>query len=85
MISPLDVEIVIIAKRVHDDMRSRTTVVDIPHDMQGVNRQPLDKVTHGDDEIVRTLGRDNGADNYIDVSMFIRLHTRLMQQFLNDV
>ena len=66
-------------------MRSRTTIVNITYDVQGVNRQPLDKIAHSDNEIVRTLGGNNGANDYIDVGMFIRLYTRLMQQLLNDV
>ena len=52
MVSPLDIEVMIIAECIHNDMRSRTTVVNISYDVQGINRQPLDKITHRDDEII---------------------------------
>ena len=42
----LDVEIMIIAESIHDNMRTRSAVVYIAHDMQRVDGQTLDKVAH---------------------------------------
>lgn len=85
MVSPLDVEVMIVAKRVHDDVRTRSAVVDIAHDVQGVDRQPLDKVAHGYDEVVCPLGGDDRADDHIDIGMLVGLYGRFVQQLLNDV
>ena len=85
VISPLNIEVVIVAERIHDDMRPRTAVVDVSYDVQGIYRQPLDQLAHGYDEIIRTLGRDDRADDDIDIRMFVGLYARLVQQLLNDV
>ena len=37
------------------------------------------------DKVIRPPGRDNGADNDIDISMLVGLDSRLMQQLLNDI
>ncbi|EJW96034.1 hypothetical protein EVA_15854 [gut metagenome] len=55
VISPLDVEVVIVAQRIHNDMRSRSAVVDIPHNVQRVDGEPLNQVTHRNDKIIRPL------------------------------
>ncbi len=79
MISPLNIEVMVIAQRIHDDMRARTTVVNIAYDMKRVNSQTLNQIAHSDNEIVGTLGSDNRADNYIDISMLVRLDGRFVQ------
>ena len=44
MISPLNIEVMVIAQRIHDDMRARTTVVNIAYDMKRVNSQTLNQI-----------------------------------------
>ena len=44
-----------VAQRVHDDMRTRSAVENVAHDVERVNREPLNQVAHRDDEIVGTL------------------------------
>ena len=56
MVSPLDIEMMVVAKCIHDDMGTRTTVVYIADHMQDIDRQPLYQVTHGDDEVFSTPG-----------------------------
>ena len=85
MVAPLNVEVMVVAKRIHDDMRTRTTVVNIAHDVQRVDCKPLDKLAHGNDKVIRTLGRDNRTDNDIDIRMLVRLYAGLVQQLLNDI
>ena len=36
-------------------MRTRSAVENVAHDVERVNREPLNQVTHRDDEIVGTL------------------------------
>ena len=50
MIAPLDVPAVVAAHLVEDDMRTRTTVVDIAQDMQLVDGKALDDIGDGNDE-----------------------------------
>ena len=52
VIAPLDVEVMVIAQCVHDYVCPRSSVVDVAHDVQGVNRQTLYEVAHGNDEVV---------------------------------
>ena len=85
MVSPLDIEIMIIAQRVHNDMRTGATVINISDNMQRVDGQPLDQLTHGYNEGIGTFRTDYGTDDNIDVSMFIGFYTRLVEQLLYDV
>ena len=55
VVTPLDVEIMIITESIHDNMRTRSAVENVAHDVERVNREPLNQVTHRDDEIVGTL------------------------------
>jgi AspT/YidE/YbjL antiporter-like protein len=85
MVSPLDIEIMIIAQRVHNDMRTGAAVINISDNMQRVDGQPLDQLTHGYNEGIGTFRTDYGTDDNIDVSMFIGFYTRLVEQLLYDV
>ena len=85
MIAPLDVEIMVIAQRIHDDMSTWTAVIDVTYDMQQVNGKALNQVTHSDDKVISTSSRYNCTDNHIDISMLVGLNARLMHQLLNDV
>ena len=85
MIAPLNVKVVIVTERIHDDMSSRTAVINITHNVQGVNGQPLYQIAHSDYEIIGTFGRNDGTDDDIDISIFVRVNGRLVQQFLNDI
>ena len=75
----------IITESIHDNMRTRSAVVYIAHDMQRVDGQALDKVAHRHNKIIRTLRRDNGTDYDIDIGMFVRFDARFVQQLLNDI
>ena len=85
MVTPLDIEMMVVAKRIHNDMCSRATIVDIADHMQQVDRQPLYQVTHGDNEIVCPPGRDDRFDNLVHIGRLVRLDRRLMQQLLDDI
>ena len=79
MISPLNIEVVVITQCIHNDMCTGTTVVNITYDMKRINSQALNQITHSDNEIVGTLRSDNRADNYINISMLIRFDRRFVQ------
>ena len=85
VVTPLDVKIVETAQDIHDFIRAGTTVIDITQDVQHVDCQLLDEVAHGDDELIDTMGRDNGPDDYIDIGLLIRVGAMLVQQLLDDV
>ena len=85
VIAPLDVEVVVVADRVHDNMRSRTAVVDVADDMQTVDGQALDEVTHRYDECVGPAGRDDGRDDLVEVGVFVGIGLGLVEQFLDYV
>ena len=85
MITPLDIEVVIIAKRIHNNMCPRTTVINITNNMQGINGKTLDQITHSYDKVIGTLGRNDGTDDDINIRMLIRIYSRFMQQLLNDI
>ena len=52
MVTPLDVDIVVGQELVHDELGTRTSVEDVPDDMQAVNGQTLDRLADCDDEVV---------------------------------
>ena len=66
-------------------MRPRTTVEDISQDMERINGQALDQLTERRDEIVGSTGADNGIDDDTHISLPVRKHGVVVQQFLNDV
>ena len=45
VIAPLDINRMIGHHLVHDDMRPRTSVIDITHDMKMIDRQALNQLT----------------------------------------
>ena len=85
VVAPLDVEVVVSAQGVHDDVRPRSPVVDVPDDVQLVDGEPLDEVADGNDEVVRPSRGDDGADDLVHVGRLVRLGGGLVQELLDDV
>ena len=52
VVTPLDVDIVVGQELVHDELGTRTSVKDVPDDMQAVDGQTLDRLADRDDEVV---------------------------------
>ncbi len=71
--------------RVEDEVRSRTTVVDVAEDMQLVDGQAVDHVADGDDEVVGAPRGDDGVDDGAHVGGLVHILGVLVQQFLDDV
>lgn len=85
MVAPLDVKVVIVAERIHDEMGTGTTVVDVADEMQRVDDQALDEVAQGDDELVRAVRLDDGADDDVEILVFVRFVGGFVEKFLDDV
>ncbi len=85
VVAPLDVEVMVVAKRVHDDVGARPAVVDVADDVQQVDRQALDQVAHGDDEVIGPAGRNDRVDDLVHIGGLVRLVARFVEQFLDDV
>ncbi len=79
MVSPLHVEIVVIAQYVHNAVGGGTTVEYVTQHMQCVYGEPLDEVAQGDDKVVGTACGDNGADDDINIRLLVGNHRTLMQ------
>ena len=65
MIPPLDVHRMILHQLVHDQMRSRTSVVNITDNMQVIHNQTLDQFTQGYNKFLRSSDLDNCTDDRI--------------------
>ena len=85
VVTPLDIKVMIVAEGIHDDVCTRSAVIDVAHDMERIDGEPLDEVAHGDDEVVGPSGGDDGTDNHVDVGMLVGVDARLMKQLLDDV
>ena len=57
----------------------------VADDVQQVDRQALDQVADGDDEVIGPAGRDDRVDDLVHIGGLVRLVARLVEQFLDDV
>ena len=62
-----------------------SAVVDVAKYMQLVDRQALDDIGYGYDEIVCTTSSDNSVDDDVNVIGFVGIVGTLVQKFLDDV
>ena len=85
MIPPLHIDIVIGQELIHDELCPRTTVEDVPYDMQTIDSKSLDRLTDSDDEVIRLPGIDDRVKDSAYVGRLLGVHTVLMGQFLRDV
>ena len=85
MVAPLNIKIVVVAQDIHDFIRARTTIIDVAQEVQHINSQLLNQVTHGDDEFIYTMCRNDCLDNHIDISLLVGVTAALVQQLLDDI
>ena len=85
MISPLNIHTVVFHKLFHNNMRTRTSVINIPDNMQMIHDQPLDQLTERNDKFLRTAHPDNRIYNFIIIGFFIRKLRFLRNQLFNDI
>ena len=85
MIPPLNIQWMIGQKLVHNQVRSRTSVINISDNMQVVHSQSLDQFAQCNNNVFRTSNFNNRIDNGSIIGLFIR-HIRLAHnQFFHDV
>ena len=85
MISPLNIQRVILHQTIHDKMWSRTSVIDISQNMKMIHNQTLDQLCQCNDKILRTTNLNDGIHNGIIISLFVQ-HLRLLRnQFLDHI
>ncbi len=85
MVTPLDVKVVEPAQDIHDLVGAGATVIDVAQDVQHVDGELLDEVTHRDDEFIDAVSRDDGLDNHIDIGLLVGVAAVLVQQLLDNV
>ena len=85
MISPLDIQRVIFAETLHNEMGTRSSVINIAKDMKMIHDQPLDQLCKGNDEVLRPAYLNNGIDNRIVIGFFVQ-HLRFFRdQFFDHI
>ena len=84
MIAPLYVERMEAHERVHDQMRCRTTVVNVADQMQMVDGEALDDHAHGVNHIFGLARTDNGVDKSVEISLLVIGHVVLVHQLFDD-
>ena len=85
VVSPLDVQGMVGHQLVHDDVGSRSPVVNIPQDMEMVHNQPLDQFTEGHDEFLCPPHPYDGGHNGAVIG-FLVPHVHLFRnQFFNHI
>ena len=85
MISPLNINRMVRHKLIHNNMWSRTSVIDVSDNMQMTNRQTLNQFTHSYNEFLCPSNSYNRTDNCIIIRFFIRHIIFLCDQFLDHI
>ena len=87
VVSPYDVEVIVVAQRFHDEMRSRSSVEDVAQQVQAVYGKFLNQLAYLDDEFIGTLRVDNRLHNHVVVLMLLLAVCTIafVQQFLDDI
>ena len=85
MVAPLEIHIVEFHQMVHDNMRSRTSVKDIPDDMESGDNQSLDYLRNRHDEFFRPVNPDNRVKNLIIILFFLHNPVILAEQFFQNI
>ena len=85
VVAPLDVPTVVVTQRVHDDVRTGASVVDVAQDVQLVDGQPLYHLGYGHDEVVGPARGDDSVHDDVHVGRLVSVLRVLMEQFLDDI
>ena len=85
MVSPLDVKGMVIHQAIHDKVRARSSVINIPKHMKMIHNQSLDQLCKGNDEILRSSNVNNGIHNGVVISFLVQNLCLLRDQFLDHI
>ncbi len=83
VVAPLHIDRMVMLQRIHNDMRPRPSVINIPDDMQMVDDQILYQIAECRNKFRRPADSDDRMDDFIIISFFI-LNFRLFRDQLFD-
>ena len=72
-------------ERIHDDMSTWSTVINIPQDVQLIDNQALNNLTDGNDEIVSSSRSDNRMNDSTYVIGLVFIVRMFVKKLLNDI
>ena len=73
------------AHLVHNDVGSRTSIIDVAQNMELVDGEALDDVGYGDNEIIGSACADNRINNNIDIGCLVMIFGMLVQKLLDNI
>ena len=86
VVSPLKIEGMVVHQKIHDLVRIRSAVKNIPDDMQMIYGQPLDQLCQRNDKFIRIVNFQNGIQNFLVIPhlviIFVFLH---MQKLIDNI
>ena len=85
VVAPLDIHAVVVHQRVQNDVRPRTTVKDIAHQMKMVHRQSLDELAQLHQEVGGPVDVDDGGNDILVIVPLVHVLIVSMDHFINDV
>ena len=86
MVAPLEVEIAfVMTQHVHDEMCSRTTVINISENVELVNAEFLYHIAESHNKSVGLTGGYDGLDDAVEIVLLVEIGRRFMKQLLNDI
>ena len=75
----------VVAHLIHNDVSTRTSIVDVAQNMELVNSKTLDNLGDCDNEIISSACADNRINNDIDIGSLVMIFSMLVQKFLDNV
>ena len=85
MIPPLDIYRMMFHQLVHNQMRSRTSVVNITDNMKMIHNKPLNQFTKCYNKLLSSSDADNGTDNGRIIRFLICQSLLFCNQFFNYI
>ncbi len=86
VVAPFDVERMVAHQKLHNRVRPGAAVENIPHDVQMVDRQPLDEGGERFDEVVSAAEPDERVDDFFVVDHLVVVLVRLgVKQFVQNI
>ena len=85
MISPLDIQRMIFHQTIHDEMRARTSVINISQHMKMIHNKTLDQFCQGNDKILCPADLNDRIDDGIVICFFVQNFRFLCDQLLDHI
>ena len=85
VVAPLDVEAMVLAEAVHDDVGAGAAVEDVAEDVELIDGELLDDGGEGGDEGVGAAGLHDGLNDAGEVGLLVVVGGRFVQELFDDV